>query len=372
MALCLPLAIALCSCEKDTLTGSNGSGVTGGGSSINGGGSGKQLVRLTNVTYKKNYSNYNLQYTGGYYSYGSYRYSNGNLTSMVYGGGESNGETYEEGNTVINYDNNGQIIGYTENGENYPLDITYDSEGHVTRVYTTWTDPDEGSGWELMTYTWENGVLTRYTSQSSENNETSVTTYEWEDGNLVREVRVRPSYRRTTTYLYDNHPSYMSGMREDIKLMINEGAESLSKNNVIRETETSVYNDDGRTYTYTYNYVYTYGSDGYPISYKRTENNNHDDGYYTDYDRTTYIQYGDGSGATVPTMYYIGTGNTNGFDSYYVNGKGWYASNAMVMLYAYEYYGYRFDHWQDGNTSNPRTFICTGNATYTATYTNNN
>lgn len=213
--------------------------------------------------------------------------------------------------------------------------------------------------------------MTRYTSQSSESDETRVTTYEWENGNLVREERVRSSYRETTTYLYDNHPSYMSGMREDVRLMIAEDPEYLSKNNVIKKTETTVYNSDGSTYTYSYNYVYTYGSDGYPISFKRTDNDNNSGGSYTNVDRTTYVQYGDGSGATAPTMYYIGTGNTNGFDRYYVNGSGWYAQDAMVMLYASEYYGYRFDHWQDGNTSNPRSFTCTGNATYTATYVPN-
>lgn len=367
MALCLPLVIGMASCQKDNPT-DNGAA---DGSGINGGGSGKQLTKLTTVKYRKYYFNYNLQYTSGSCDYTSFQYSNGYWTGMGYGEFESDGEVYEEGGDyVVNYDNNGHITGYTSGGQTHPLDITYDSDGHVTRVYTTWTNED-GSGWSLSNYTWENGVMTRYTSQSSGSDETRVTTYEWENGNLVREERVRSSYRETTTYLYDNHPSYMSGMREDVRLMIAEDPEYLSKNNVIKKTETTVYNSDGSTYTYSYNYVYTYGSDGYPISFKRTDNDNNSGGSYTNVDRTTYVQYGDGSGATAPTMYYIGTGNTNGFDRYYVNGSGWYAQDAMVMLYASEYYGYRFDHWQDGNTSNPRSFTCTGNATYTATYVPN-
>ena len=49
-----------------------------------------------------------------------------------------------------------------------------------------------------------------------------------------------------------------------------------------------------------------------------------------------------------------------------VSGGGSYASGTTATLTANANSGYRFDHWQDGNTVNPRTITVTGNATYTA------
>lgn len=356
----LAMVFAFSACEKDNSGGDGGGGVIGGG------GSGKQLARLTTVSYYENYANYTLSYTEGYYHYTTLYYTNGYWTGTRWAEFVSDGDV-EEGDSDFRIDNNGHITGYTEDGQTIAMDVTYDNNGHMTRVYYPW---ESGDGWDLDTYTWENGVITRHTSESSEYSEPRVTTYEWQDGNLTSKTIVRSDYRETTTYLYDNHPSYMSGMREDI-VMIMEGIEELSKNNRIKETKTTVYNSDGSTYTDTYSYIYNYGSDGYPTNFKRIYNHEYSSGYYYKGERTTYIQYSDGSGAAAPTVYYIGTGNTNGFDSYCLHGKGWYAQNALVMLHADSYYSngsYHFDHWQDGNTSNPRSLTCTGNATYTATY----
>ncbi len=51
-----------------------------------------------------------------------------------------------------------------------------------------------------------------------------------------------------------------------------------------------------------------------------------------------------------------------------VSGGGIYNIGATVTLTATAASGYHFVQWQDGNTSNPRTFTATGNATYSATF----
>ncbi len=50
----------------------------------------------------------------------------------------------------------------------------------------------------------------------------------------------------------------------------------------------------------------------------------------------------------------------------YVQGGGTYNQGETCTLTAIPYNGYRFDHWQDGNTDNPRIFTVNSNATYIA------
>ena len=52
-----------------------------------------------------------------------------------------------------------------------------------------------------------------------------------------------------------------------------------------------------------------------------------------------------------------------------VTGGGTYSSGAQATLTAIANEGYTFEHWQDGNTDNPRSITVTGNATYTAYFT---
>ena len=49
-----------------------------------------------------------------------------------------------------------------------------------------------------------------------------------------------------------------------------------------------------------------------------------------------------------------------------VRGGGTYNDGTTIDISAIANEGYRFDHWQDNNTQNPRTITVTGNATYTA------
>ena len=54
-----------------------------------------------------------------------------------------------------------------------------------------------------------------------------------------------------------------------------------------------------------------------------------------------------------------------------VEGGGSYSLGDQVTLTATPFTGYRFDHWQDGNTNNPRTITVTADATYVAYFTSN-
>lgn len=51
-----------------------------------------------------------------------------------------------------------------------------------------------------------------------------------------------------------------------------------------------------------------------------------------------------------------------------VTGSGTYVKYSNIQLRAESISGYRFAHWNDGNTDNPRTVVVTGNATYTAIF----
>ena len=50
------------------------------------------------------------------------------------------------------------------------------------------------------------------------------------------------------------------------------------------------------------------------------------------------------------------------------SGSGMYVDGTQVVISAVAAEHYRFSHWNDGNTDNPRTITVTGNATYTATF----
>ncbi len=81
----------------------------------------------------------------------------------------------------------------------------------------------------------------------------------------------------------------------------------------------------------------------------------------------TYTAYFTQAGSTEYTI----TTNVIPKGSGTVNGSGSYPTGTQVILEAIANEGYTFDHWQDGNTDNPRTITVTGNATYTATFKQN-
>lgn len=355
MALCLPLALAVSSCQKDdanAATNNGGDNATGG----------KTLVKITDVTYSKEYDNYTLSNTSGYYHVLSFSYSNGLIT------GYENADYSDYGNEVhsatIAYDSQGHPTSLSAEGRTITPDINYDADGHITRVYYSY-----GNGWERNTFTWQNGVVTSMTKEGSEYDTPVVTTFRWENGNMVEQSQISSDSRATYTYVYDDHPSYMDSYGQLPFVMNLENITSLSRNNVIKRTSTLEY-IGGTTTIYITNYIYTYGSDGYPVSFKEVEDNSNHGAYYSVRDNTIYLTYADGSGSDAPTMYevkitdrYPGGG--------WIEGGGYYERGKEVMLRANNYSGYHFVQWNDSNTDNPRTFYCTGNATYSATFAAN-
>ena len=69
---------------------------------------------------------------------------------------------------------------------------------------------------------------------------------------------------------------------------------------------------------------------------------------------------------TVPIPTYTLTVNSADATMGSTYGTGTYNEGAQVDIRANAYAGYRFDHWQDGNTENPRYVTVTADATYTA------
>ena len=70
--------------------------------------------------------------------------------------------------------------------------------------------------------------------------------------------------------------------------------------------------------------------------------------------------------AETPVTYYTITTNVTPEGAGTISGGGSYPEGATATLTASANEGYTFLHWQDNNTSNPRTITVTGNATYTA------
>ena len=70
----------------------------------------------------------------------------------------------------------------------------------------------------------------------------------------------------------------------------------------------------------------------------------------------------------IPINYYTITTAVNPEGAGSVTGGGTYQEGSSITLTAISNAGYMFNHWNDGNTSNPRTVTVTQNATYTAYY----
>jgi uncharacterized repeat protein (TIGR02543 family) len=70
----------------------------------------------------------------------------------------------------------------------------------------------------------------------------------------------------------------------------------------------------------------------------------------------------------IPINYYTIDTEVNPANAGSVSGGGTFQEGSSITLTATANNGYEFDHWQDGNTQNPRTITVTQNATYTATF----
>lgn len=79
---------------------------------------------------------------------------------------------------------------------------------------------------------------------------------------------------------------------------------------------------------------------------------------------------GNGGGGEESQTYTITT-SASPADGGTVTGGGTYDEGVSVTLRAAANTNYTFDHWQDGNTANPRTITVTSNASYTAYFSYN-
>ena len=86
---------------------------------------------------------------------------------------------------------------------------------------------------------------------------------------------------------------------------------------------------------------------------------------FTVTENATYTAYF----SETPVTYYTITTNVTPSGAGTVTGGGTFPEGTSVTLTANANNGYTFSQWQDGNTQNPRTITVTGNATYTASFT---
>lgn len=353
-------AMLLTACEKDH------DGVFQGAA---GGGSGKQVVKITFIDYKKSYSDYRLQYTYGY-AYGSKLSWSGNNPSRIEAFGYENGaevpEEKETENVSYVYDGGTlKEIKVSDNNGEYTITdhLTY-SNGQVTEIYTTYEEDGNYDGWRRQTLTYTNGKIGEITILYSDG-DIARTVLTWNGDNVVRTERYRSdgSLDYTYDYTYDNKNNPMK-LDLAVALIFGDYGGSLSANNVIMETRTS---SSGSTYTYSY--VYTYDGD-YPVKCVRTERDNNTGSYYSQGSETTYYEYADGTGrGQVPQIYTIYV-QSNVADWGNVSSRGFceYAAGSTAVIQASPLYGYEFRQWSDGNTDNPRAITVNANAAYTAIF----
>lgn len=107
---------------------------------------------------------------------------------------------------------------------------------------------------------------------------------------------------------------------------------------------------------YVINYTGYYGTSIFPLSYDDTlrVSVNGEQTYYAGFLPDTYT-------ITLVSDSTIGTG--------YCSGDGAYEYPTTVAIRSTPNYGYRFSHWNDGDTSNPRTITLTQDTMFTAYYT---
>ena len=89
---------------------------------------------------------------------------------------------------------------------------------------------------------------------------------------------------------------------------------------------------------------------------------------FTVTENATYTAYF----AETPVSYFTITTNVTPMGAGTVTGGGTYTEGSTVTLTATANAGFTFSQWQDGNTQNPRTITVTQNATFTATFTQDN
>lgn len=351
MVALMAMVVCFAACSDDDDSNHNG----------NNGGGGKKLTKMTYLSYYKHYENGSLQHTSGYYNITGFIWSGNNLTGINRKGYNENGVMEEEPSPYTFVYNGNNLTEIRVNGSGYQENIYFTYNGaQITEMYGTWSEGSY-SGWGRTTYTYSNNGQLQSATHIDDDGDNSTTYFTWSGNNVVSEQEYENgSLYRTTNYTYDSKQSVYSTFPTALKLW--DGDYSwLSANNVILETRQY---SDGNSYTDSY--TFTYNGD-YPTSctehYTESYSSSSDDNTYT-----TYFTYSDNSGATqIPQVYYV-KATENNDDWGYVYGGGAYAAGTMAAIYAYAWYGYNFQSWNDGSSQNPRTFTVNSNANYTAIF----
>ena len=351
MVALMAMVVCFAACSDDDDSNHNG----------NNGGGGKKLTKMTYLSYYKHYENGSLQHTSGYYNITGFIWSGNNLTGINWKGYNENGVLEEEPSPYTFVYNGNNLTEIRVNGSGYQENIYFTYNGaQITEMYGTWSEGSY-SGWGRTTYTYSNNGQLQSATHIDDDGDNSTTYFTWSGNNVVSEQEYENgSLYRTTNYTYDSKQSVYSTFPTALKLW--DGDYSwLSANNVILETQQY---SDGNSYTDSY--TFTYNGD-YPTSCTEHSTSSYsstsEDNTYT-----TYFTYSDNSGATqIPQVYYV-KATENNDDWGYVNGGGAYAAGTMAAIYAYAWYGYNFQSWNDGSSQNPRTFTVNSNANYTAIF----
>lgn len=355
LALASILMVAV-SCEKDH-------GGLYQGSDAEGGASGKQLIAINEIEYCKYFSDYVLRNTEGYYYGTNMIWQGGRLTEMIVKR-IKNGAIVENGRATFSYqgENPTEVTITSSEGdetESATMYITY-SDGRVSEVYMV-----EGDEWEKMNYAYSSDGKLESVTQTSMGGTMRNYVMTWTGNNITTVKRYdNGTLENTYTFTYDSKKRPTDAIPTWFQIIMSDGYSWASANNVILRTYETSYG-----YTRTYSYAYTYDGD-YPVKCIETYRYEGSSGYSDVYTTTSYYEYADGTGNNLlPKIFEIGTASNN--DQWgYVSGGGDYVEGSEVILYANSLYQHDFLQWSDGNTNNPRTVSATGNATYTAIFSN--
>jgi hypothetical protein len=181
-------------------------------------------------------------------------------------------------NTRFKYRNNQliQLESESENGQDYVVELEYNSQGQRVKERITFThfknlslDPYKIVAISDFAYNQE-GLLLRKSSTYSDSTYSfpTETEFEWSNGNLVKMNSAYSDYlgRHVTGskyFVYDDKRNYSNQDLAFLYLTLGRQETVLSRNNLVKTTE--VFFDqtiDRGSYTFSYN------GNGYPIGYK--------------------------------------------------------------------------------------------------------
>lgn len=346
----LAFTVVLASCHKDDQTQTTND---------------KRLMQIAHSTYINEYNDH----TQGWAGRSDVIWQDSTIISF-----EGNTVEYN-GDTISMYDHFGNLIrrAYLKDGKVIRVNsgglyegstvapwftLTYNGNGEIESVERMCIDCVPTT----TTFTWENGNLVQAHKECLNNWNSSDNTY-------TRDEQYR-------YYSYDDKNTPLVGLEQYFLIINPEYPAQISKNNItcVRTIASRQYGynmgeescENETRDTVETNYRYTY-RDNYPISREVEENNA---GFHRK-DKEYYI-YKDGTSASVPKFYTITVipQSPDHADACgrLEQGGGQYEYGTTALLSTCKCRPVR---WCDGSTDNPHSIIVTGDATYTAIFTDN-